>query len=853
MTSCPTPEHLQVMLTQPMGEREERDLAAHLAQCAACRAAMARLSDDPDMERWVRLLREKQPAPSPLSRFLQTLRDSPPAMVETTTSDSPPEPIRFPGPATEQGPLGQLGPYRIRRQLGGGAFGFVYEALDSVDRIVALKVLRPELAASPTQRARFEREVRAAVAIKHEHVVTIYEVGHAPDFALPYFVMEYVDGDSLRALLEREGPPDTRTVARLVRDVAIGLAAAHAQGIMHRDIKPTNILLERAGGRVKITDFGLARPIEIIGDTLSDSGRMAGTPAYMSPEQIASPGHVDVRTDIYSLGVVLYELLTGERLFRGDQRRVFEQIVHDDPRPPRRISTAIPRDLETICLKAIAKDPSRRYQTASEFADDLERWVQGRPITARPVRVWERGIKWARRRPAVTGLLTALLVTIVTAFAIVVWKWRDAEHQRQQAVREQERANRNFVWARKAAEDTMAKLLENIHFREGPLQELHEDLLASAVAFYEDFVQQKGDDFALEADRGRAYWRLGFVRSHRGQKVQALADFQHMETIFARLVTAVPTEPEYRGLYAWSMTGQGNMLRDLGRFAEADHAYQRALGIFEKHKTEYKSHPGFAVMMGATCMNVGTLARKTSRFEEASDWCARALAILEPLQPPEGQMKMDRFRFVRETYEEQGRIFVRLNRWNDAVAAFQRLMDLHPNDPNRWYECAIAHLGAGDREKYRKTCRSMFDRFGNTQSPQIAERILYACLPVADALPDSARLVPLAELAARSGKWNRRVLGAALCRAGSFKESISSFEEAAPAEHLRGWDFSFLAIVHHRAGNAEQAVGYLKKARRWVEQHLQADPFGEGKRWGWTERAETETLLHEANITLGVE
>src|SRR5262249_37135882 len=182
------------------------------------------------------------------------------------------------------------------------------------------------------------------------------------------------------------------------------------------------ILLEQGTSRAKITDFGLSRVIEGTDAGTSQSGHVVGTPAYMSPEQVITPSRVDRRSDLYSLGVVLYELLTGEPPFRGLRHMVLQQVLHEEPCPPRRLNDQIPRDLETICLRCLQKEPSKRYASASALAEDLRRFLAGEPILARPIRVWERAAKWARRRPAVAALLASVILVSVPGFGLVTWQ-----------------------------------------------------------------------------------------------------------------------------------------------------------------------------------------------------------------------------------------------------------------------------------------------------------------------------------------------------------------------------------------------------------------------------------------------
>jgi serine/threonine-protein kinase len=313
--------------------------------------------------------------------------------------------------------------YHIVKELGRGAMGVVFQARDErLGHLVAIKVLKPELAALDRARAHFEREGCKAATIKHDHIVAVYCAGNIAEVALPYLVMEYIEGETLRDRLRRQGLLAPREAAEIVRQVALGLAAAHERQVVHRDIKPANILLEQGSGRVKITDFGLARVMADVSVESTPSGSIAGTPAYMSPEQIVPPRGIDARADVYSLGVVLYELLTGERPFRGAPHMVFQQVVHEEPRPPRKLNDRIPRDLETICLKCLGKEPHKRYASAAALAADLRCFLAGEPIRARPVGRLERAWRWCRRKPALASLTAALAVVLIAGLVAVNWQ-----------------------------------------------------------------------------------------------------------------------------------------------------------------------------------------------------------------------------------------------------------------------------------------------------------------------------------------------------------------------------------------------------------------------------------------------
>ena len=485
-----------------------------------------------------------------------------------------------------------IGDYELLNVLGQGGMGVVYKARQiSLNRNVALKMIRNSEFASEDQIRRFQNEAEAVALFDHPAIVPIYEVGLHGDQR--YFSMKLIEGEGLDKRL-KSAPLKPRIAAQFVAEVAEAIHHAHQRGLLHRDLKPANILID-AEGHPHVTDFGLSkRTGQESGLTMS--GEIMGTPSYMAPEQaLGRNSHVTTASDVYGLGGILYAAITGRDPFRGDSiLETLHQVRVAAPDRPSSINKKLPRDLEVICLKCLEKDQSRRYASAQEVADDLHRWLNGEPIVARPVNAVARSWMWCKRRPTLAALAGALAVAILGGIIGIVWQWRAAVFQRNEAVVARDAAQKNAQLASTQATlalytiqdlitDVQSKLsLPNLYDLKMALLKTAQTRMESVAAVYDKSNSNKEASLlAIDMEFANIYKQLG--------QSDKAADFaaRSLEIAKARVIIKENSDAS-RGNLARIYAFRGLLYEESGRDMKAAlHENQESLRVWQ----DIDNHP----------------------------------------------------------------------------------------------------------------------------------------------------------------------------------------------------------------------------------------------------------------------
>jgi eukaryotic-like serine/threonine-protein kinase len=628
---------------------------------------------------------------------------------------------------------GAIPGYEILSELGRGAMGVVYRARQfRPNRIVALKMILSGGHASRTELARFRAEAEAVARLHHPNIVQVYEVGEQD--GNPFFSLEYVEGESLHKAVGGM-PQPARRAAELTRALAVAMEAAHERGIIHRDLKPANILLTREGSP-KITDFGLAKRIDEKDSGTTRTGAILGTPSYMAPEQAQGRNkETGPQADIYALGAILYDLLTGRPPFCGETvLDTLEQVRRDEPVPPSRLIPRVPRDLETICLKALAKEPHRRYARAADLAADLDRFLGSMPILARPTSVWERAVKWAGRHPAAAAL-TAVSVLAILSVLTFGGLWLDTRrraaeaNELQQTVRadiertarqQAEKLKKEADDARDAAniarqqaeanfqdaQDAVNQMLTSVGYEqlayEPHMEKVRQELLVKALAFYERFLKEKSSNPAIRFQTGRAQQRVAEIQDMLGQHEPAEKAYRGALTLLIDLNTQFPDNPDYRRELAASYNNLGNLLKETGRVALAERAYRDALTGRQQLAKAFPESAVYRLDLAGSYNNLGWVLKSLGQPRAAEEQIREGENLLAALH----QQFPTRPAYAQELashHNNHGTVLALLGKNADAAAHFaaadklyQDLVNRFPAVPDYRQGLAVTHKRVAD-------------------------------------------------------------------------------------------------------------------------------------------------------------
>jgi serine/threonine-protein kinase len=578
----PTPEQLAAFDRGDIAEADAAAIEDHLATCPECLARLESGSGQDDLLRLVRAASRGDRAGTPpiVARHIPT-------------------------------------GYELIEPIGRGGMGVVFKARQrALGRLVALKQIRAGLDAAPKELARFQGEAEAAAMLSHPHIVRVFDVGQQD--GLPYIAMELVEGGSLADRLAG-GPLRPAEAAALIADLARALQHAHENGIVHRDLKPSNILFA-TDQSPRIADFGLVKFEGIPGTTLS--GALVGTPRYMAPEQVEGK-EVGPSADIHALGVLLYECLTGRPPFQAASTpELIDQIRSREPVPPGRVQPGSPRDLQTICLKCLEKEPRRRYATAADLADDLGRFLRSEPIRARPIGPVRRFVKWVRRRPYQAAL--AALAALATAGALAGLLAHQARLRAEKA-----RAAGNY----QAARETIRAILdcyEDPAFAAVPRRgELLRAQSERALGFYERLLAAaESTDPEVQLDTARAAREAATIQFAMGRPREAIALLERSLRLIEALRAARPADPVLAREQVHSRTKLGLIVwNDL---KDADRALAELRGSSAAAERLVRDDPRSVDARSdlAWCLHdLGTVLLAIGRNDEALTACRRAIEI----------------------------------------------------------------------------------------------------------------------------------------------------------------------------------------------------------------------------------
>jgi serine/threonine protein kinase/tetratricopeptide (TPR) repeat protein len=601
---------------------------------------------------------------------------NPPAQPEPANGPARPGPTESYRPPGE-GVGTRIGPYKLLQQIGEGGFGVVYMAEQEkpVHRRVALKIIKPGMDSAQVI-ARFEAERQALALMDHQNIAKVFDAG-TTDNGRPFFVMELVHGVPITTYCD-DSHVTVRDRLALMAPVCRAVQHAHQKGILHRDLKPSNVLVCLSDGQPvpKVIDFGVAKAIDSTSTRLTERtmftqyGQIIGTFEYMSPEQAeTSQLGVDTRSDIYSLGVMLYELLTGstplarQRLREASLSEMLRMIKEEEPPKPStrlsgtreaaRIAAArrtepaklgklLRGELDCVVMKCLEKDRARRYDTANALARDLERYLHDEPVEAGPPGAGYRLRKQARKHRAALGIAGTFVALLVLAAGVSTWQAVRALVERDRAEQEKNRAEASFKMARETVDRFFTQVGESPQLKAQGMEKFRKDLLQNAKEFYERFIREQLDAPEVRRDLGLAHVRLAKIQRALGDHAAARALSEKAIEILDELARAHGEVAEYQRDLAAGHFELGAVYYNTGRFDQAEAAYQHALAIQERLAADHPEAAEYRRALATTLGGLGSLCIRAGWFEKAQASLEKGLAIWKQLAGTNSRVPEDR-------------------------------------------------------------------------------------------------------------------------------------------------------------------------------------------------------------------
>lgn len=612
-----------------------------------------------------------------------------------------------------------FGDYELLSPIAKGGMGVVYKARQrKLNRIVAVKMILSGQFADQSDIERFYAEAEAAAGLSHPNIVAIHEVGEVN--GQHFFSMDYIEGQSLAALVQ-ENPLPPRRAAELVRTIAEAVQFAHDNGVIHRDLKPANVLLDRRQ-RPLITDFGLAKQVSSQSQRTM-AGSIMGTPSYMPPEQAAGKtDQIGPWSDLYSLGAILYELLTGRPPFRAASPfETIRQVIETEPLSPRLLNPGVPRDLETICLKCLQKERSRRYASAQELADELGRFLRGEPIRARPISQAERLWRLCRRNPITSSAIAlAVLLLIGTLVEMTISNIRISA-----ALADSESSFRDAMGA---VDDLLTRVSEDVLLNQPGMQPLRKELLEKALGYYQRFLERRANDPRVQDELANAFYRVGVITESLRSPQEAIASYEQARQMQQRLVqqrTSAPGQLQRRQeALGTTLTALGAARIKAADLEAARRDLEQAAALRRELATQQAANPDYQRAWASTLMNLGLVAYHAGQFDAALAPFQQAQQIREEAlrtAPSHAMLRRD----LAKGYYNVGHLMALMGRMHEAeqqfrqaIALLEQLAAEYPHDleyarmyalccrtlggvlpdtetdqRRAWYEKALARLG----------------------------------------------------------------------------------------------------------------------------------------------------------------